>query len=457
MTTWKKAREKSPTSIRKRMMMIFAVLISLTGLGIAALFIFVFRNGYSALSQVYLKDITRQTTNNLENNIQKIEDINLQILTSQTIQDQLKIVNEEPLDTFGLQQCRQKIERELATEGLYASYVVSVSVISLEGIEFSVKKEETIGTLFGFTEEEVKAMLSYYGLEDHYLELQSWYDGYRFGGREIYNPWSILNYVKAAELEPEAFPKPYWSNTSSNSIIRELVENADDRTRSEIERLMEGETIEKPIHEEITYGDIHQSSDNLWNFLYFTGYLKECGRRMSGETTYVELTIPNVEIRSIYRQTILTWFEAKARRIDKSPLIRALENGDCQSAAAFISDQLMDTISYFDYKESYYHGFMVGLCSGMEGYQVQSNRESGLGRADLILREKKFMGRAMILELKVAERFAEMEERCREALAQIEQQNYEAELVADGYSPILKYGVCFFKKGCKMLAGSDNK
>ena len=310
---------------------------------------------------------------------------------------------------------------------------------------------------FGFTEEEVKAMLSYYGLEDHYLELQSWYDGYRFGGREIYNPWSILNYVKAAELEPEAFPKPYWSNTSSNSIIRELVENADDRTRSEIERLMEGETIEKPIHEEITYGDIHQSSDNLWNFLYFTGYLKECGRRMSGETTYVELTIPNVEIRSIYRQTILTWFEAKARRIDKSPLIRALENGDCQSAAAFISDQLMDTISYFDYKESYYHGFMVGLCSGMEGYQVQSNRESGLGRADLILREKKFMGRAMILELKVAERFAEMEERCREALAQIEQQNYEAELVADGYSPILKYGVCFFKKGCKMLAGSDNK
>ena len=155
MTTWKKAREKSPTSIRKRMMMIFAVLISLTGLGIAALFIFVFRNGYSALSQVYLKDITRQTTNKLENNIQKIEDINLQILTSQTIQDQLKIVNEEPLDTFGLQQCRQKIERELATEGLYASYVVSVSVISLEGIEFSVKKEETIGTLFGFTEEEI--------------------------------------------------------------------------------------------------------------------------------------------------------------------------------------------------------------------------------------------------------------------------------------------------------------
>lgn len=155
MTTQEKLQKKGPTSIRKRMMLIFAVLISLTGLGIAVLFIFVFRSGYSALSQVYLKDITRQTTNNLENNIQKIEDINLQILTSQTIQDQLKIVNDEPLDTYGLQQCRQKIERELTTDGLYASYVVSVSVISLEGIEFSVKKEETIGTLFGFTEEEI--------------------------------------------------------------------------------------------------------------------------------------------------------------------------------------------------------------------------------------------------------------------------------------------------------------
>ncbi len=155
MTTREKLRKKGPKSIRKRMMVIFAVLISLTGLGITILFIFVFRSGYSALSQVYLKDITRQTTNNLENNIQKIEDINLQILTSQTVQDQLKIVNEQPLDTYGLQQCRQKIERELMTDGLYASYVVSVSVISLEGIEFSVKKTETIGTLFGFTEEEI--------------------------------------------------------------------------------------------------------------------------------------------------------------------------------------------------------------------------------------------------------------------------------------------------------------
>ena len=136
---------------------------------------------------------------------------------------------------------------------------------------------------------------------------------------------------------------------------------------------------------------------------------------------------------------------------DKSPLITALEQGDCTGAENFISAQLLDTISYFDYKESYYHGFLAGLCSGIPGYQTQSNRESGTGRPDIVLREKKFMGRAMILELKVTERFDRMESGCREALAQIEEQNYEAELAADGYRPILKYGLCFFKKGCRIM------
>ncbi len=304
---------------------------------------------------------------------------------------------------------------------------------------------------FGFTESEVKELLEYYDLSGKYAELKRWYDGYRFGGQDIYNPWSIINYVKTANAEYDAFPRPYWSNTSSNSIIRELIEQADDSVRREIEQLMEGETIEKPVHEEVTYGDIHESSDNLWNFLYFTGYLKECGRRSDGETLYIRLAIPNTEIRSIYRQSILTWFGKKMKVTDKSPLIKALEQGDCEAAEDFISAQLMDTISYFDYKESYYHGFLAGLCSGIPGWLAQSNRESGTGRPDIVLREKKFMGRAMILELKVTERFDQMEETCREALAQIEAQNYEAELAADGYRPILKYGLCFFKKGCKVM------
>ena len=294
-------------------------------------------------------------------------------------------------------------------------------------------------------------MLAYYELSDKFEELKFWYDGYRFGEQEIYNPWSIINYVKAAAGSHDEFPRPYWSNTSSNSIIRELIEQADESTRSEIELLMEGKTIEKPVHEEITYGDIHESADNLWNFLYFTGYLTLCGQRKEDTEIYLSLAIPNMEIRSIYRRSILTWFGKKMKITDRSPLIAALEQGDCQTAENFISAQLADTISYFDYKESYYHGFLSGLLTGVPRYQTQSNRESGTGRPDLILKERKFMGRAMILELKVTERIDQMEESCKEALAQIEAQNYEAELVADGYRPVLKYGVCFFKKGCKIL------
>ncbi len=301
---------------------------------------------------------------------------------------------------------------------------------------------------FGFTEAEVRAMLDYYGLADSFEEAKAWYDGYLFGGTEIYNPWSILNYASNAKAGAQIATKPYWSNTSGNDIVRSLVEEADDLTREELETLMDGGTIEKPVHEEITYGDIHTSRDNLWNFLFFTGYLKMSGQRIEGETIYLEMTIPNREIKSIYRQSITGWFDQKIADLDKSPLIRALEEGDCQSAAEFISAQLMDTISYFDYAESYYHGFLSGLLKNVGNYLVQSNRESGTGRPDLILKEKKFMGKAIIIELKVAGSFAEMEDRCLEALRQIEAQDYAAPLLSDGYSPILKYGIALYKKGC---------
>ena len=301
---------------------------------------------------------------------------------------------------------------------------------------------------FGFTAEEVEACLAYYGLTKKYPELKDWYDGYRFGSAEIYNPWSILNYIKIGIADAQALPKPYWSNTSSNAIIRELVEEADEETRKELEILMDGGLIEKPVREEITYGDIHTTKDNLWNFLFFTGYLKAGKQRQENETIYVEMSIPNKEITSIYRQSIMTWFDRKVRETDRSPLIRALEEGDCQAAEDFISAQLVDTISYFDHAESYYHGFLSGLLKGAGPYTVQSNRESGAGRPDIILTERKFMGRAMVLELKIAETFREMEDRCREALVQIEENQYTLPLENDGYRPVLKYAVCFFKKGC---------
>lgn len=305
---------------------------------------------------------------------------------------------------------------------------------------------------FGFTEQEVKTILQDYGTDQKFAEVKEWYDGYSFGDHEIYNPWSIINYVKAADRKISAFPKPYWSNTSSNSIIREMVEAADPETRQEIEALMAGQTIEKPIHEDITYADIEESGDNLWNFLFFTGYLKKTEEHIEDGLPYFRLAIPNMEIRSIYRNTILKWFEKKISRTDISPLISALENGRCDAASEFLTEQLLETISFYDYSESYYHGFLAGMLKMSDKYSVYSNRESGTGRPDLILKTRTLRnGKAMILELKVAKSYEEMEVCCRKAAEQIEERQYEVSLVEEGYKNIRKYGVCFYRKECLIM------
>lgn len=301
---------------------------------------------------------------------------------------------------------------------------------------------------FGFTPEEVMHMLEYYGLGEYYPILHEWYDGYKFGTAEIYNPWSILCYMEDA-LSGNFQPRPYWSNTSSNSIIRELVEGADDETRKDLETLMDGSTIEKPIHEDITYGDIYRSQDNLWNFLFFTGYLKAIKEQPEGNQIYLEMSIPNLEIASVYENSISYWFDKKMERTDKSALIRALERGDCEAAEDFINRQLMDTISYFDYAESYYHGFMTGLLKGSGKYIVQSNRESGDGRPDIVLKTANVRkGRVIILEFKIASRVADMESKCTDAAEQIEKKRYAEPFLSEGYPEIDKYAVCFCRKDC---------
>ncbi len=310
---------------------------------------------------------------------------------------------------------------------------------------------------FGFTEKEVKTMLARYDLSDKYEELQEWYDGYRFGQQEIYNPWSVLNYVKTAQADPKAFPKAYWSNTSSNEIIRELIEEADHTTKAEIEILMDKGTIEKAIHEEITYGDIHQSADNLWNFLFFTGYLKAEGQRLEDGELYLTMAIPNLEIEMVYRRSIINWFDQRMKQVDRIPLVKALEEGDCEEAAAFLSAQLMDTISYFDCGESYYHGFLAGLLKNAGPYLVVSNRESGSGRPDLILKTAAIRkGRVLILELKAAKNAAEMEKKCAEALRQVEEQKYAEPFIHEGYPKVDQYIICFYRKEC-LVAKMEKK
>ena len=323
----------------------------------------------------------------------------------------------------------------------------------LNNLEVNTVLGPEYGDSFGFTEKEVETMLSYYDLEEKLEEIRIWYDGYLFGDKEIYNPWSILNYVKKADYDPATFPRAYWANTSSNSIVKELIEEGSEEIRCEVEHLIAGGFLEKPVHEEITYGDIHASEDNLWNFLYFTGYLTSCGQRFDDETTFIRLKIPNIEVKTVYKNTVLNWFDNKVKHTDLKPLVRAIEESDCDAMAEIISGQLMDTISFFDYGESYYHGFLAGLLKAAGGYRILSNRESGEGRTDLIMKESRFRGRAVIFEIKTAKEFSEMEEKCREALQQIEDRKYEEELRREGCREILKYGICFLKKGCIVMKG----
>ena len=339
---------------------------------------------------------------------------------------------------------------------LEKSVITGCLRISKESIFTGLNNLETdsvlhtrFGDAFGFTQEEVEGLLAYYDLSEQLEEVKKWYDGYLFNNFEIYNPWSILKYVNDRKDHVTQFPLPYWSNTSSNSIVHEMVEDADEEARRDLETLMDSKTIEKIVHEEITYADIHKSQDNLWSFLFFTGYLKKMGERTDAEgDIHLKMAIPNMEIKKIYRESITEWFDQRIKKKDRSPLVRALEDGDCKTAENFINEQLFDTISYFDYAESYYHGFMAGLLKNAGRYAVYSNRESGNGRPDIVLTELKFRGRAMILELKISDTIQGMEKKCEEALAQIEEKKYAVPLEDDGYQPILKYAICFFKKGC---------
>ena len=339
---------------------------------------------------------------------------------------------------------------------LEKSVITGCLRISKESIFTGLNNLETdsvlhtrFGDFFGFTQEEVEGLLAYYDLSEQFEEVKKWYDGYLFNDFEIYNPWSILKYVNDRKDHVTEFALPYWSNTSSNSIVREMVGEADQKAKADLETLMAGGTIEKPVHEDITYGDIHQTQDNLWNFLFFTGYLKKVGERTVGNNLWLEMKIPNIEVATIYENSISYWFEQRMKETDRSPLKHALETGECEAAEDFINRQLADTISYYDYAENFYHGFMAGLLVNIGGYSVKSNRESGNGRPDIVMQTVQIRkGRVILLELKIASSIAEMEAACDRGLAQIEEQHYAEPFIAEGYPEVKKYALSFCKKEC---------
>ena len=332
--------------------------------------------------------------------------------------------------------------------------------ISKESIFTGLNNLEIISILnksydeyFGFTQKEVDETLEYYDLMNKRELIKDWYNGYIFGNASVYNPWSLVRFVKDLRVDLNTFPSSYWANTSSNSIVKSLIDRADDETKSEIELLIEGKTVEKPVHEDITYDEVYDSMDNLWNFMFFTGYFKKVNERMEDEVKYIEFTIPNKEVKYIFRTKILKWFNDNIKHRDFSKMYEAIINKNPEVFEEELADVLLETISFNDAYENFYHGFVTGVLSNMKRYLIKSNRESGKGRSDIIIRAVSRRGAAVILELKVAKSFDELEKKADEALNQIEEKNYEAELRSDGYKNIIKYGIAFYGKDCLIKLG----
>ena len=329
--------------------------------------------------------------------------------------------------------------------------------ISKESIFTGLNNLEIISILnksydeyFGFTNEEVKRICEDYKIENKYELIKEWYNGYIFGNANVYNPWSVVRFVKNLKIDINEYPSSYWANTSSNSIVKSLIERADDEIKSEIEDLIEGKTVEKPVHEDITYDEIYDTFDNLYNFMFFTGYFKKVNERVDEKTKqkYIELKIPNEEVKYIFRTKILKWFDSKIKMKDFTKMYNAIIDKDAETFEEELAEVLLETISFNDAYENFYHGFMTGVLSHMKGYIVKSNRESGNGRSDLFIKPVTRRKAAVILEFKVAKTFDDLEKRADDALRQIDEKKYEMELKDDGYKNIIKYGISFFKKDC---------
>lgn len=356
--------------------------------------------------------------------------------------------------------------RSLFEAGLKTNQYVQLSVItgclriSKESIFTGLNHLNIISVLdkkysehFGFTEQEVLGMMSYYEVESRFPTMKEWYDGYLFGDTEVYNPWSVIKFLYDLYSDERAFPRPYWINTSSNDIIKDLVSRADGETKGQIEALLCGETLDIRVHEEITYEDMHSHGENLWNFLYFTGYLTKESEYFKGTSTFLRARIPNIEVKTIYQNTILSWMRDIIKKEDFHDLYRAMENGDAERMTDILNGQLFRTISFYDSAENFYHGFLTGILSQSENYLVKSNRESGNGRSDIMVKSPSLRGRSFVLELKVSDSIDDLEGDAQKALKQIYDKKYAEELRAEGYRKIDCYGVSFFRKDCEVRFG----
>lgn len=357
---------------------------------------------------------------------------------------------------------RNMFEQALKTNNsLYFAVLTGCLRVSKESIftglnnmlVFSITDPEC-DSYFGFTDDEVKEMLKYYELDDKYDVIKEWYDGYRFGDMDVYCPWDVISYVNKLLVKRNWHPQNYWANTSSNDVLKRLLEKATSQTKDEIERLIAGESVIKRINEELTYKELYDNIENVWSVLFVTGYLTQQGE---SDGKMRRLVIPNREIHDIFMTQIRGWMQDKARedRVRLNAFCEAFRNADGETVQTIFTEYLNETVSVRDtavrkeLKENFYHGFLLGLLRFKEDWKVLSNRESGQGYADIVIEifaEKT----GIVIEVKYAEN-GDLDAGCREAMAQIEREGYTNQPNLDGMNRVIKCGIACHVKNCRAV------
>lgn len=301
---------------------------------------------------------------------------------------------------------------------------------------------------FGFTQKEVNKILSDADAITYADIIKEWYDGYHFGNYDIYCPWDVMNYILDLQYNPKAKPQSYWKNTSDNAIIRSFIDYSGSNITRKLEVLMSGGHIFQHIDEYLTYDYLHSDEDNIWSILYLTGYLtqvkEDVGRKLD-DSKMTALTIPNKEIRDIFETTVIKWFDDSARMWNRKALFDAVWSGNSESITYEMNKLLRKTISYHDYREDFYHAFLAGIFAGA-GYMVDSNKEHGEGRSDVVVYDT-VNARVAVFEAKYTRALDKLESECDIALEQIDERMYAKEY-EDDYDDIMCYGISFFKKRC---------
>ena len=301
---------------------------------------------------------------------------------------------------------------------------------------------------FGFTQTDVDRLLKDADCQEHAADIKNWYDGYHFGGLDVYCPWDVMNYLRDLQRNPKAKPASYWKNTSDNSIIRSFIDYRGAKISQKLEALLSGGYILQKVEEDLTYDYLHSSEENLWSILYLTGYLTQVREDdlpapLPEDTS--ALIIPNAEVREIFETTIQKWFDESAQTWNLTALFDAMWSGNAETLTAEINKLLYKTISYHDYKEDFYHAFLTGILAG-SGCAVESNREHGEGRSDIVMYHPD-RPQVVLFEAKYAKTLGGLQKSCAEALQQIEDRQYAKEFEED-YDSVLCYGIAFYKKRC---------